>query len=341
MGVDPANPPALAATVQHITLTDAKISTLWKFGFSKNRCRRRASGHPDEVDSSVTTIHDLIGTVGADLAANLRASYTPGYERVLADRLIGEAMPPASLTVNDVLDELVVGHLASGVAVDCLLDETDDGSYEVAQAMARLLCAEIRRQGPEQVETAVRELVIDAIVAEAQTVAVLVERAMPLARETVAAEVDATLAAGAGMTTTDTQQTPGPWDAIRARYAPAQAMAAGLNTTVATDLLAIAKDIAAALDQHFDPAQSRIRQVIALAEEVGEFVGAYRRAAGMARRIGTWADVEAELADVVITAYVTAVVLGIDLDVAIARKRDVLFSRGWRDNAPATEAVPA
>lgn len=74
-----------------------------------------------------------------------------------------------------------------------------------------------------------------------------------------------------------------------------------------------------------------VRQVLALAEETGEFVGAYRRFAGLARRSGTAEEMHAELADVVITAYVTAEELGFDLDKAIADKLAVVFSRGWRE----------
>jgi NTP pyrophosphatase (non-canonical NTP hydrolase) len=62
------------------------------------------------------------------------------------------------------------------------------------------------------------------------------------------------------------------------------------------------------------------RPVLALAEEAGEFVGAYRRFTGLARRAGTAAQMHAELADVVITAYVTAAELGIDLDTELARQ---------------------
>jgi NTP pyrophosphatase (non-canonical NTP hydrolase) len=73
------------------------------------------------------------------------------------------------------------------------------------------------------------------------------------------------------------------------------------------------------------------RQVLALAEEAGEFVGAYRRWAGEARRTGTYDEMAQELADVVITAFVTAVELGIELDVEITKKLDVLSTRDWRD----------
>jgi len=71
-------------------------------------------------------------------------------------------------------------------------------------------------------------------------------------------------------------------------------------------LAAPAERIAAALDEHFDPSAAAVRQVLAVAEEAGEFVGAYRRAAGLARRAGSHADVRAELADVVTTAALAA-----------------------------------
>ena len=71
-------------------------------------------------------------------------------------------------------------------------------------------------------------------------------------------------------------------------------------------LPAVAASLADRLREHFDPATLPVQQVLALAEEAGEFTAAYRRWAGLARRTGPWHDVEAELADVVITAYVTA-----------------------------------
>jgi NTP pyrophosphatase (non-canonical NTP hydrolase) len=89
------------------------------------------------------------------------------------------------------------------------------------------------------------------------------------------------------------------------------------------------------LREHFNPDTLPVQQVLALAEEAGEFTAAYRRWAGLARRSGPWHDVEAELADVVITAYVTAHVLGIDLDAATRAKTDVVFTRGWREPPPA------
>lgn len=99
----------------------------------------------------------------------------------------------------------------------------------------------------------------------------------------------------------------------------------------APDHTKLAEAIVRKLVLHFDTDRLAVQQVMCLAEEAGEFVGAYRRWAGMARRSGPWDDVKAELADVVITAYVTAQVLGIDLDEAIRVKSGKVFSRGWRD----------
>ena len=93
---------------------------------------------------------------------------------------------------------------------------------------------------------------------------------------------------------------------------------------MSADLAALAEVIVSALREHFPAEGERERNVLALAEEAGEYVGAYRRWAGMARRPGPWADVESELADVVITAYVNARVLGIDLDRAWRAKAAVI-----------------
>jgi NTP pyrophosphatase (non-canonical NTP hydrolase) len=95
----------------------------------------------------------------------------------------------------------------------------------------------------------------------------------------------------------------------------------------------MAAQVAKQLRAHGFPAAGAVqRQVLALAEEAGEFVGAYRRWSGQARRTGTAADMRAELADVVITAYVTAHELNFDLDAAIADKLDVVFTRSWRES---------
>lgn len=91
-----------------------------------------------------------------------------------------------------------------------------------------------------------------------------------------------------------------------------------------------ARRIAAAQNTHYDPATAAARQVLAVAEEAGKFVGAYRRATGLARRAGANAEVRADLAEVVITAYLAADALDIDLDAAIADKLTTVFQRGWR-----------
>ena len=84
----------------------------------------------------------------------------------------------------------------------------------------------------------------------------------------------------------------------------------------------------------FPPEMAVNRSVLNLAEEVGEFVGAYRRWTGQARRSGTAPEMWDELADVVIAAYVLAAELDIDLDTVIRAKLDVVFTRGWREPPP-------
>jgi NTP pyrophosphatase (non-canonical NTP hydrolase) len=99
----------------------------------------------------------------------------------------------------------------------------------------------------------------------------------------------------------------------------------------ASDLVALAERIGAALNGAFADSEPRIRQTLALAEETGEFVQAARRYLGLARRTGGLEDVTAELADVVITAFVTARAFDIDLPAAINAKAAVIVTRGWRD----------
>lgn len=75
----------------------------------------------------------------------------------------------------------------------------------------------------------------------------------------------------------------------------------------------------------------RARQVLALAEEAGEFVGAARRYMGMARRPGPWEDMAAELADVVITAFVTAAEFDVNLAAEVRGKLEIIFTRPLKD----------
>jgi NTP pyrophosphatase (non-canonical NTP hydrolase) len=81
----------------------------------------------------------------------------------------------------------------------------------------------------------------------------------------------------------------------------------------------------------FDPATAVQRQVLGLAEETGEFVGAYRRWSGQARRSGTADEMVEELADVIITAFVTAHELDVDINAAIGAKLAKIHTRGWRE----------
>jgi NTP pyrophosphatase (non-canonical NTP hydrolase) len=101
------------------------------------------------------------------------------------------------------------------------------------------------------------------------------------------------------------------------------------------DLPATAADVAGHLEAAGFTESVTLRQTLALAEEVGEFVGAVRRHAGMARRPGPFSDVEAELADVVLTAFVTAHTMGIDLRQALEDKLAVVYTRGWRQTGSA------
>lgn len=79
-----------------------------------------------------------------------------------------------------------------------------------------------------------------------------------------------------------------------------------------------------------DPQAEGNRQLLALAAETGEVVGAYTRYTGQARRSGSKEDFEDELADLIITAFATAYVAGSDPDVFIDRKLRKIFERGWK-----------
>lgn len=72
-------------------------------------------------------------------------------------------------------------------------------------------------------------------------------------------------------------------------------------------------------------------QLMALAEETGEFVGAMRRWWGLARRRGTEEDAQSELADVIISAYAMADVMGWDVDTIVAKKLEKILTRGWKE----------
>ena len=106
------------------------------------------------------------------------------------------------------------------------------------------------------------------------------------------------------------------------------------DTVIRTHLPALAADMARCLGEEFPapPHEMKMRQGLALAEEAGETVGALRRYLGLARRPGSLIELEDEIADVVFTAYLLAHYTGSDLDVAIHRKAEKIFSRGWRES---------
>lgn len=99
------------------------------------------------------------------------------------------------------------------------------------------------------------------------------------------------------------------------------------------NLQRIATDLLKALEEnrpdHDHDAQIA---VVCLAEEVGELASAWRRWAGKARRPGTFEEMEAELADVLIVAASFAVRVGIDIDKAVQVKLDTIYSRGWKSD---------
>jgi len=92
----------------------------------------------------------------------------------------------------------------------------------------------------------------------------------------------------------------------------------------------LGRTLRAGLASAFPAETEQVRQVLAMAEESGEFVQAARRWLGLARTPGEFSAVEAELADVIITSYVTAAVFGIDIDRVIAETAARIIARGWR-----------
>jgi len=89
--------------------------------------------------------------------------------------------------------------------------------------------------------------------------------------------------------------------------------------------------IVSKIDENFDTDNRVQRQVLCLAEETGEFVASYRRWSGNARRHGSMAEMENELADVLVVAFVLAEILNIDIERVLSHKLDVIYTRGWKD----------
>lgn len=84
-------------------------------------------------------------------------------------------------------------------------------------------------------------------------------------------------------------------------------------TSVAQMTLAEFATVALArIGEQFPPETRLEQQVLCVAEEAGEFLASYRRWRGLARRPGSREEMEAELADVLITCYVTALLIDKD-----------------------------
>lgn len=101
------------------------------------------------------------------------------------------------------------------------------------------------------------------------------------------------------------------------------------------NLLAIGRDLAAVLratGPQISAEAFEANQILALAEEGGEAVKAYRRWAGLSRRTGTKQAFAEELADLILTAFITAAVFDeIDIVYTLKEKLKIIYTRGWRD----------
>ena len=79
------------------------------------------------------------------------------------------------------------------------------------------------------------------------------------------------------------------------------------------------------------------RDIIAVAEEAGEFAGAYNKSSGASRNLISQEDFEDEWADVVITTLLTGYrFFGESAQAIIARKMGVILTRGWRNRSEET-----
>ena len=96
------------------------------------------------------------------------------------------------------------------------------------------------------------------------------------------------------------------------------------------DLQQIGEDLNKALHEHCPEQDGGDNAALCVAEEAGELVGAYRRWAGQARRPGTLAELEAEVADVLITTAIFAARIGIGIEDAVNAKLEKIYSRGWK-----------
>jgi len=109
-----------------------------------------------------THLGELLDRASLDLRENMRTGYTSGYESMLADELLNGFLAQwGTPAADNALDALVCRQMERLVAANCLLDETNEHSYDTTAQMANLLLAAIRTQGRQRF--ALRELVLDEI----------------------------------------------------------------------------------------------------------------------------------------------------------------------------------
>lgn len=117
-----------------------------------------------------TDLHDLLDRAGRDLHRNLHSGYRTGFERDLTAILLGYHLPAEDQQrkqgIEAALTNLVRDRMHNLVGVDCLLDDTEESSYDTAAAMADTLLAAIRTQGRQS--RALEELVVDKLVDRAR-----------------------------------------------------------------------------------------------------------------------------------------------------------------------------
>jgi NTP pyrophosphatase (non-canonical NTP hydrolase) len=109
------------------------------------------------------------------------------------------------------------------------------------------------------------------------------------------------------------------FEQVRARLADDMTRAVGDPETAALNWLARLTAEGVALPEWW--------HVLKLAEESGEACRAWLRAGGLARSRGSDEELGEELADVVITAWVIALLRGLDLAAAIGDKHAELLTR--------------
>lgn len=106
------------------------------------------------LDEAAQKLHDALTT-----------GYIDGYERTLTDELLNAYLPAGGAqreqAVRCALEFLVHNQLGQYIGVICLLDETDDASYDAIDTMTDTLVGAIFAQGGQA--QALHELVLHEI----------------------------------------------------------------------------------------------------------------------------------------------------------------------------------